>query len=99
MDWNYIGFGIVGYDVQTAVDVKHRLIVAHEGSNTGSGRNQLTSTAEQARESSPDVPSAPINDRDAPRFGVGRWGRPIAAGNRFVRCIIAKAIHKADLHA
>ena len=43
------GAGIVGYNVQTAVDTKHHLIVAHEVTNKGSDRNQLSSMAKQAR--------------------------------------------------
>ncbi len=41
--------GIVGYNVQTAVDAKHHLIVAHEVVTTGIDREQLTPMAEQAR--------------------------------------------------
>ena len=44
------GTGIVGYNVQTAVDAKHHLIVAHEVTNIGSDREQLTSMAKHARE-------------------------------------------------
>jgi hypothetical protein len=43
------GTGIVGYNVQTAVDAKHHLIVAHEVSNLGVDRSQLSSMAKQAR--------------------------------------------------
>ena len=43
------GTGIVGYNVQTAVDTKHHLIVAHEVTNVGHDRSQLFSMAEQAR--------------------------------------------------
>lgn len=43
------GEGIVGYNVQTAVDTKHHLIVAHEVTNVGVDRDQLTNMAEQAR--------------------------------------------------
>ena len=44
------GTGIVGYNVQTAVETKNHLIVAHEVTNIGSDRHQLTRMAEQARE-------------------------------------------------
>jgi transposase len=44
------GTGIVGYNVQTAVDAKHHLIVAHEVTNVGTDRDQLTSMANQARD-------------------------------------------------
>jgi transposase len=43
------GSGVVGYNVQTAVDAKHHLIVAHEVTNNGSDRDQLSSMAIQAR--------------------------------------------------
>jgi hypothetical protein len=41
--------GIVGYNVQIAVDTKHHLIVAHDVTNVGSDRDQLSSMAKQAR--------------------------------------------------
>ena len=43
------GTGMVGYNVQTAVDNKHHLIVAHEVTNVGNDREQLATMAEQAR--------------------------------------------------
>jgi transposase len=42
--------GVVGYNVQTAVDTKHHLIVAHEVTNVGNDRSQLSSMAKLARE-------------------------------------------------
>ncbi len=43
------GSGVVGYNVQTAVDAKHHLIVAHEVTNVGSDRSQLAGMAKQAQ--------------------------------------------------
>ncbi len=44
------GTGIVGYNVQVAVDAEHHLIVAHEVTNVGSDRAQLASMGRKARE-------------------------------------------------
>jgi len=43
------GSGMVGYNVQTAVDVDRHLIVTHEVTNAGSDRRQLTRMAQQAK--------------------------------------------------
>jgi hypothetical protein len=42
------GSGMVGCNVQSVID-EHHLIVAHEVTNVGSDRSQLSRTVEQAR--------------------------------------------------
>jgi transposase len=43
------GSGVVGYNVQVAVDTEHHLIVTHEVTNVGSDRSQLAKVAEDAK--------------------------------------------------
>ena len=43
------GSGVVGYNVQVAVDTEHHLIVTHEVTNTGSDRSQLANVAKEAK--------------------------------------------------
>jgi transposase len=44
------GSGVVGYNVQTAVDTEHHLIVAHEVINVGNDRAQLAAVSAMAKE-------------------------------------------------
>lgn len=44
------GSGIVGYNVQSAVDAEHHLIVAHEVTNSGKDAAHLANMANQARD-------------------------------------------------
>jgi len=44
------GTGTVGYNVQTAVDTKNHMIVAHEVTNVGHDRTQLTQMSQAARD-------------------------------------------------
>lgn len=50
------GSAVIGYNVQTAVDAKH-LVVAHEVTNDGSDRSQLSKMALKLREAmgTPDL--------------------------------------------
>jgi transposase len=43
------GSGVVGYNVQVAVDTTHHLIVTHEVTNVGSDRSQLSPVAKEAK--------------------------------------------------
>ena len=43
------GSGMVAYNVQSAVDTTHHLIVSHEVTNSGSDRSQLSTMAKQAK--------------------------------------------------
>jgi transposase/CheY-like chemotaxis protein len=43
------GTGVVGYNVQSAVEAKHHLIIAHEVVNAGSDRQQLSPMAKEAK--------------------------------------------------
>jgi len=44
------GSGMVAYNVQSAVDTKHHLIVAHEVTNVGTDRAQLASMGQAAKD-------------------------------------------------
>jgi hypothetical protein len=43
------GSGVVGYNVQVAVDTEHHLIITHEVTNVGSDRAQLAHVAKDAK--------------------------------------------------
>jgi len=49
MATNGKGTGLVGYNVQVAVDAEHHLIVAHEVTNVGHDRGQLANMAGQTK--------------------------------------------------
>src|ERR1700684_546941 len=44
------GSGVVGYNVQVAVDTEHHLIITHEVTNVGSDRAQLANIASRAKD-------------------------------------------------
>jgi transposase len=57
------GTGIVGYNVQTTVDVEHHLIVAHEVTNVGHDRTQLVPMALRAQEATGNQEITVLADR------------------------------------
>ena len=55
--------GLVGYNVQAVVDAQHHLIVAHEVTNIGNDRSQLSMMAKQAQEATGVCELRAIADR------------------------------------
>ena len=60
---NARGSGVVGYNVQTAIDTKHHLIVAHEVSDVGTDRRHLTRMAKRAQEATGAEDLSVVADR------------------------------------
>ena len=57
------GTGIVGYNVQTAVDVRHHLIIEHEVTNLGHDRTQLEGMAKRTRDTLEQTSLTVLADR------------------------------------
>ena len=55
--------GVVGYNLQAAVDAEHHLIVAHEVTNIGSDREQLAPMAKQAQQAAGQERLTVVADR------------------------------------
>jgi hypothetical protein len=64
MATNGNGTGMVGYNVQTVVDAKHHLIIAHEATNVGHDKHQLANMARQAKEVAGAKGLTVLADRD-----------------------------------
>jgi transposase len=57
------GTGMVGYNVQTSVDTKHHMIVAHEVTNVGHDREQLSPMADKTSEAIDEKDLTVLADR------------------------------------
>jgi Transposase DDE domain len=57
------GTGVVGYNVQAAVDTKHHLIVTHEVTNVGNDRAQISKMATATREEMGKTKMQAVADR------------------------------------
>jgi len=55
--------GMIGYNVQTAVDVKHHIITAHEVTNEGTDRTQLMNMATKAKQATGHEKLSVVADR------------------------------------
>src|ERR1035437_4086156 len=58
------GSGVVGYNVQVAVDTEHHLIVTHEVINVGTDRSQLAHVAKETKATLEVVSLDAVADRD-----------------------------------
>lgn len=76
------GTGVVGYNVQTEVDTRHHLIVAHEVTNVGHDRAALATMAEQAREATGSERLSVVADRG---YFSNRNPRVRAGGHQSLR--------------
>ena len=96
------GTGIVGYNVQTAVDVENHLIVAHEVTNVGHDRTQLMPMALKAQQATGSKGITVLADR-----GYFNGDQVLACENTGVLPCVpktliwqrqARPVHRAGLH-
>ena len=82
------GTGIVGYNVQIAVDAEHHLIVAYDVTNVGGDRAQLTAMSRKAREASPDA----RRSRCWPTRGYYNGDQVLACGGTGILPVVPKGL-------
>ncbi len=96
------GTGMVGYNVQTAVDTTHHLIVAHEVTNVGHDRTQLANMAQQAKAMMETEELEVVADRGYFQRAKRSWpvmrrgSRPICRSHRPRAAWPKAAIRKRD---
>ena len=103
------GTGIVGYNVQIAVDAEHHLIVAHDVTNVGSDRAQLTAMSRKVDRrgdrrrvgESADLSSHHVRDRThgadpVSRVEPPRFARGLRGDRQAYHALKSLATHKTD---
>ena len=92
------GSGMVGYNVQAAVDTTNHLIVAHEVSNVGTDKSQLANMANQAKaalEKPRSLRRSPLLQRQRdPRMRRGRH-HGHAAKTSDIGCEVGRPLRQA----
>jgi len=83
------GSALVGYNVQTAVDTAHHLIVAHDVSNVGIDRRLLATMAKQAKSVMAPAPRQPL--KAVPDQGYYRGEEVLACDEAGIIAFVAKA--------
>jgi transposase len=88
-----LGAAVVGYNVQTAVDAKHHMIVAHEVTNSVTDRDQLAAMATSAKEATGHPQPIVLADRgyfegdeilECERAGIATLvPKPLTSNSRF----------------
>jgi transposase len=88
------GTGIVGYNVQTAVDAEHHLIVAHEVINVGHDRAELEPMARKAHDAMGCEELTALADRG---YFNGEQGAGVRGNRHFAVCSKNRVAPRARL--
>jgi hypothetical protein len=89
--------GLVDYNVQAVVDAQHHLIVAHEVTNIGNDRSQLSMMAKQAQEATGVRELTAIAHRGHWRLRDSRPEPKTLANPLFSADLLSQAISKTIL--
>jgi hypothetical protein len=91
------GSGVVGYNVQVAVDAKHHLIVAHEVTNSGSDRAQLGPMAKAARDAMGRTKLRAVASALSRPVKRARWQPAHSAAHYASRSVMSRGLFASEL--